>query len=331
MIPVGRGDDKKVANREVSDTEVAVNVNTRRRKANVIRDDDSVIDLDCQPNTSAAVINVPSETETHVSPNKKSKIQKNKRKCRPRNPRQTMTNKNTNTIEAPAKPTIEVVKQREVGATTTKELRVVLKRLDVIKRFDFTDSGPASEPTDQQAKITSYINGHNKSENYFAVHNESVMPAMVRIEKSNSVAIEFHMPLKMEITETQSPSQIEFARVNYGDASRLPTPDTRNATSNAFPPGADCSTTERSCTANIDNKRVSRKTSTSKVAKGTRTKPICPSYKIVEGTRFAVDAFRYGDIDGVKHYFLTHYHADHYIGLKKSFCQQLYVSEITGN
>lgn len=60
-----------------------------------------------------------------------------------------------------------------------------------------------------------------------------------------------------------------------------------------------------------------------------KKKAICPTYKIVEGSLFAVDAFRYGDIRNVEHYFLTHFHSDHYIGLKKKFCHKLYLSEIT--
>jgi DNA cross-link repair 1A protein len=61
-----------------------------------------------------------------------------------------------------------------------------------------------------------------------------------------------------------------------------------------------------------------------------KKKVVVPKYKIVQGSQFAVDAFRYGEISNVTHYFLTHYHADHYIGLTKKFANPIYLSKITG-
>lgn len=59
-------------------------------------------------------------------------------------------------------------------------------------------------------------------------------------------------------------------------------------------------------------------------------KKMVPDYKIVDGTTFAVDAFRFGEIAGVTTYFLTHYHSDHYVGLNRKFNQPIYMSTITG-
>lgn len=65
------------------------------------------------------------------------------------------------------------------------------------------------------------------------------------------------------------------------------------------------------------------------IKKPKKKKPICPKYKVIENSLLAVDAFRYGEISHVDNYFLTHFHADHYIGLRKKFQHKIYLSEIT--
>jgi len=54
-----------------------------------------------------------------------------------------------------------------------------------------------------------------------------------------------------------------------------------------------------------------------------------PGFKVIQDTNFLVDAFRYSDSNYCRIYFLTHFHSDHYDGLRSSFNHGLILCTFT--
>lgn len=63
--------------------------------------------------------------------------------------------------------------------------------------------------------------------------------------------------------------------------------------------------------------------------KSSKERRRCPFYKRIPYSTICVDAFNFAKEDGLKHYILSHFHADHYIGMTKGFDRPIYCSPIT--
>ncbi|XP_063833046.1 DNA cross-link repair 1A protein [Ostrinia nubilalis] len=118
---------------------------------------------------------------------------------------------------------------------------------------------------------------------------------------------------------SDSPRRQEI-KISSSDAPRVPSPRSRNDSISSHSPRK-----------NVDSIQFSLPPRSKSTKTSTVTTRNIPHYKIVAGTHFAVDAFSYGEIPNVKHYFLTHFHSDHYSGLKKGFNKLLFCSRITAD
>ncbi|KAH8341191.1 hypothetical protein KR074_010384, partial [Drosophila pseudoananassae] len=154
------------------------------------------------------------------------------------------------------------------------------------------------------------------------IKEEKSTPSPLKVstptQKSHSGALKIATPESSE--NSMSTNGIDSILSNSETSQELAKRRPSRKTKEIQKPGTPPSTT---------SKRI-KKPGTPPASNSKQRKPKpCPPYKVVEGTTFCVDGFQFGDVAGVTHYFLTHFHADHYIGLTKKFSHPLYMSPVT--
>uniref|UniRef100_A0A1A9VB50 Lactamase_B domain-containing protein n=1 Tax=Glossina austeni TaxID=7395 RepID=A0A1A9VB50_GLOAU len=142
-----------------------------------------------------------------------------------------------------------------------------------------------------------------------------------------NVAVKQSTNCKQQIKEKEMTSHAVNERIL--DAQLLTAQEMSSRKSNIGGGGLSSTYTSTPLPSDKTSKQSLSTLSKSFSSKSSRKLKACPPYKIVKGTTFAVDAFQYGYLDGVSHYFLTHFHADHYIGLTRKFSMPIYMSSLT--
>lgn len=193
---------------------------------------------------------------------------------------------------------------------------------------------------ENQPKITGFLKDPNGYNNYFKSHKESLMPSIITGDMDMEDVLEICLLEKENKSIVLTENSIDEKNKPSADVLKMKNLDELivyhdTIQSSLYSPEKDKWNLEQDdvpivSQSDIGSSKTALSASTSNV-KGRSKVKVCPSYKIIAGTTFCVDGFRFGMIAGVSHYFLTHFHSDHYIGLKKSFNMPLYLSEITCN
>lgn len=205
-----------------------------------------------------------------------------------------------------------------------RQAKVVLRRLSIDQNVEISRKRKAQD----QPKIPEFIEYKSTDNMYFTVHKSSTVE---HVSSSLQKKLEVESDHHREVTSNNTPTD----EVNENHRISIESDQDLDVESDIAPNNfrQEPLKAQNGIATKLTNK-LTKITNMSKNQmkpnKKSTNKKQCPSYKIVEETNLAVDAFRYGNINNVKHYFLSHFHADHYIGLKKTFNQNLYASNITG-